>query len=242
MEINQIVDFDTKILGLPNDRFLPIETITYWFTEHQEIFSLPFKTSKVAVHSPQFSVLPDKTDKPGEIFKLLGFSDTDDITYLKQKISSTFYVYYSLSDKTINYIENHLLNVEFYCIDFGLLNFYNNKLSFKNYLAANLYGEELTIIYKKDASNFYYNKFSVKTKEDLLYYLRLAYEQLELDLNEFPSYLYGFIEEKSPMYSNTYGYIRNFEIDRTLKNTLPYLYGVEEIPLHYYINLLGLGL
>jgi hypothetical protein len=142
----------------------------------------------------------------------------------------------------INFIENHLPNVEFYCGDYGLLNFYNAKLSFKQYLAANLYGEELTVCFKKDAKNIYYNKFPVKAKEDLLYYLRLAYEHLGLNLNEFPTYLYGFVEEKSPMYSTSYGYIRNFEIDRTLKNTLPFLYSIDDIPLHYYINLLGLGL
>ena len=60
----------------------------------------------------------------------------------------------------------------------------------------------------------YYNKFPIKAKEDLLYYLRLSYEHLGLNLNEFPTELYGFIEEKSPMYSTAYGYIRNFEIDR----------------------------
>lgn len=241
-ELNQIVDFEAKVLGQSMGKFLHNDSIAIWFSDHQDIFSLPFKTSKVAIYSPEFCVLPDKTEKPAEIFRLLGFSYNDNITYLKNKLSDTFYVYYSLPDKTINFIENQLPNVEFYCIDFGLLNFYNTKLSFKNYLSANLYGEELTICYKKSASNFYYNKFPVKAKEDLLYYLKLAYEHLELNLNEFPTFLYGFIEEKSPMYSTTYGYIRNFEIDRTLKNILPFLYAVEDMPLHYYINLLGLGL
>ncbi|MBK9792432.1 MAG: DUF3822 family protein [Sphingobacteriales bacterium] len=241
-DLNQIIDFEAKVLGQSTGRFLHKDSIAIWFSDHHDIFGLPFKTSKVAVYSPEFTVLPDKTDKPAEVFRLLGFSDSDNITYLKNKLSDSFYVYYSLPDKTINFIENHLPNVEFYSIDFGLLNFYNNKLSFKNYIAANLYGEELTLCYKKASGNFYYNKFPVKAKEDLLYYLRLAYEHLELDLNEFPTYLYGYVEEKSPMYSTTYGYIRNFEIDRTLKNILPFLYGVEEMQLHYYINLLGLGL
>ena len=222
--------------------FLLPDSIAIWFKMHEDILSLPFKTSKIAIYSPEFTVLPEKTDNVKEVFLLLGYSESEDITYLKNKLTDTFYVYYSLPDKTINFIENHLMNAEFYCGDFGLLHFYNSKLSFKNYLAANLYGEELTLCYKKDAQNFYYNKFTVKAKEDLLYYLRLAYEHLELDLNEFPSYLYGFIEEKSPMYSTSYGFIRNFEIDRTLKNTLPFLYGIDDIPQHYYINLLGLGL
>ncbi len=241
-DLNKVVSFEAKVLAQPTGKFLIADSIALWFRDHEEIFALPYKTSKVSLYSPEFTVLPEKSEKAGEVFQMLGYSTSEDITYLKNKISSSFYVYYSLPDRTIDYIDNNLPNAEFYCMDYGLLNFYNSKLSYKNYLAANLYGQELTLCYKKDEQNFYYNKFPVKAKEDLLYYLRLAYEHLELDLNEFPSVLYGFIEEKSPMYSTSYGYIRNLEIDRTLKNTLPFIYSIEDIPLHYYINLLGLGL
>ncbi|MBP6155298.1 MAG: DUF3822 family protein [Chitinophagales bacterium] len=241
-DLNKIVEFDAKVLNQPLNKFLVADSISMWLQEHQQVLSLPFKNSKVAIFSPEFTILPDKTDKPKEVFNLLGYSQNEHITYLKNKLDDNFYVYYSLPDKLINFIENNLINVEFYCSDFGLLKFYNSKLSFKNYIAANLYGEELTICYKKNSQNFYYNKFPVKSKDDLLYYLRLAYEHLELNLNEFPTYLYGFVEEKSPMYSTTYGYIRNFEIDRTLKNTLPFSFSIEGIPLHYYINLMGLAL
>lgn len=241
-DLNKIVEFDAKVLNQPLQKFLIADSISMWFQENQNILSLPFKNSKVAIYSPEFTILPDKTDKIKDVFSLLGYTQNENITYLKNKFGENFWVYYSLPDKLINFIENNLVNVEFYCGDFGLLNFYNSKLSFKNYLAANLYGEELTICYKKDQQNFYYNKFPVKAKDDLLYYLRLSYEHLELNLDEFPTYLYGFIEEKSPMYSTTYGYIRNFEIDRTLKSTLPLSISIEDIPMHYYINLLGLAI
>lgn len=239
---NKIIDFDAKVLNQQTGKFLHADSIAMWFADHEQVFNLPFKTSKVAIYSPEFTVLPDKTDKPNEIFQLLGFAENDANTYLKNKLNNAFYVYYSLPDKTINFIENHLTNVEFYCVDFGLLNFYNSKLSFKNYIAANLYGEELTICHKKEDSTLYYNKFPAKSKEDLLYYLRLTYEHLNLNLDEFPTYLYGFVEEKSPMYSTTYGYIRNFEIDRTLKNTLPFIFNIQDLSLHYYINLFGVGI
>jgi len=241
-ETNKIVHFDAKVTELQYDRFLSLDSIATWFSVHQEIFNLPYRISRVAIYSPEYTILPEKTENAKSLFAVLGYSAKDDITYLKNKISDTFWIYYSLPDKTINFIENHLPGVEFYNCDYGMLEFYNTKLSFKNYLAAHLYGEELSVCYKKDGLNLYFNKFPVKAKEDLLYYLRLSYEHLQLDLNEFPSYIYGFIEEKSPMYSTSYGYIRNLEIDRTLKSTLPFSYSIEEIPLHYYINLLGLGL
>lgn len=241
-ELRKIMAFDAQVMNLQVGHALSPDSIAAWFAAQHDVFSLPFSNCKVAVYAPQFSVLPGKTEKPAEFFRMLGYAVDEQMTFLKNKIQEEFYVYYTLSDKIINYIENQLPNVEFFSGDHGLLHFYNPKLSFRNYLAANLYGEDLTICYKKNGQDIFYNKFTVKAKEDLLYFLRLAYEKLELSLNEFPTYLYGFIEEKSPMYSTSYGYIRNFEIDRTLKNTLPYLYATEDIPLHYYINLLGLGL
>lgn len=241
-ETNKIVAFEAKILEQSAGKFLHNDSIMLWFSDHQDILGLSFKTSKIGVYSPEFTILPGKTDKPAEVFHLLGFSNNDNITYLKNKITDSFYIYYSLTDKTISFLESQLPNVEFYYSDYGLLNFYNEKLSFKNYIAANLYGEELTICYKKsDKTNAYFNKFPIKSKEDLLYYLRLTYEYLGVDMNEFPTELYGFVEEKSPIFSTSYGFIRNFEIDRTLKHVLPFNY-TDDISIHYYINLLGLGL
>ncbi|MBK6275427.1 MAG: DUF3822 family protein [Chitinophagales bacterium] len=241
-DLNQILDFDAKVVQYSMDKFIAVESISNWFFDNKQVFSLNFKSTKISIYSPIYTILPDKTDKQNEIFAMLGYENDTRNTYLKNQINASFYVYFALPDKTINFIENHLPNVEFYFADYGLLSFYNNRLSFKKYLAANLYGEELTICYKADGQNLYLNKFPIKAKEDLLYYLRLAYEHLNLDANEFPTYLYGFVEEKSPMYTTTYGFIRNFEIDRTLKITLPFKYAMEDFPFHYYINLLGLGL
>lgn len=242
MDLNKIVDFDAKTLNQPLGKFILADSVSLWYKDNESVLSLPFKSSKVAIYSPEYTVLPEKTDNASEVFRHLGFMQNENCTYLKNKICNEFYVYYAVQDKLINYIENTLVNVEFYCCDYGLLHFYNNKLSFKDYIAANVYGGELTISLKKNNANLFYNKFPIKAKEDLLYYLRLAYEQLDLDMNSFPTFLYGFIEEKSPMYSTSYGFIRNLEIDRTLKNTLPFTYSIEDIALHYYINLVGLGL
>jgi hypothetical protein len=112
-DLNKVVSFEAKVLAQTPGKFLQLDSIAIWFKLHSEVFSLPYKTSKVAVYSPEFTVLPDKTEKAKEVFQLLGYSDNDAITYLKNKIGHAFYTYYSLPDKTINFIENHLLNTEF---------------------------------------------------------------------------------------------------------------------------------
>lgn len=240
-EQRKIVAFESTVQEHSTDKQLPADSIASWLQQHSDMFGLPFKLSRAAVFSNEYTILPEKTEQPGAVFRLLGYPANEAQTYLKNKLQEHFFVYFALPDATIQLLENHLPNVEFYCSDYGFLTFYNQKLSFKKYLAAQVFGQELAICHHNGETLTYYNTFPVKAKEDLLYYLRLTYEQLQLDINEYPTYLYGCIEEKSPMYSTSYGYIRNLEIDRTLKNTLPYTYGVEDIPLHYYINVWGLG-
>ncbi|MGB8704031.1 MAG: DUF3822 family protein [Gillisia sp.] len=53
------------------------------------------------------------------------------------------------------------------------------------------------------------NTFSYETKEDFIYYLLFAAEQLELDPSVIPLYLLGEINEDSPLYAIAYKYIRN---------------------------------
>ena len=240
-ENNQIIDFEKYSFTNPTNEIL-LSELKMWFTQNQEILHLSFKVSKVAIFAEIFTVLPEKSEKPAEVFEMLGYNIKPDTSIFKDKIEDNFFVYYQLDDELIRFLDNQVVNAEFYCGDSGLLRFYNNRIAYKSYLAAYVYGEDLVICHKKDNHNYYYNRFKIKAKEDLLYYLQLAYEQLGLDKNEYPTYLYGFIEEKSPMYSTSYSYIRNFEIDLTLKNTLPFLYAVEDFPLHYFVNLWGLVL
>ena len=90
-ELNQIIDFEAKVLEQQHGKFLHNDSIAIWFADLQEIFNLPFKNSKVAIYSPEFAVLPNKTEKLAEIFKLLGFLKNEHITYLKKKISNLVY-------------------------------------------------------------------------------------------------------------------------------------------------------
>ncbi len=235
------MDFDAKVLGNDVSKELSTDTLATWFSDHAHLLQLNYNKVLIAAHSNTFTILPEKSEHPEKILEALGYAvHPADKIYLEE-IQPDFLIYYTLPGAIVDFLEHRFHNITWHFSDLGSIKFKNSKLSFKNHIVAHLYGEDLSISLIKDDKLHFFNKFTVKAKEDLLYYIRLTYDQLELNPNEFATYLYGFIEEKSPAFSTSYGYIRNFEIDRTLKHGLGYLHIDEDIPLHYYLHVLALG-
>ncbi len=58
----------------------------------------------------------------------------------------------------------------------------------------------------------FYNSFNFHTKEDFVYYLLFSFEQLDLDPENIPLRLFGFIEEGDELYNICYEFIRNISI------------------------------
>lgn len=228
-------------LNLHFEDTITIDSISSMFTNTNEVFDLNFKNVKVAFATNKFTILPTTTNQINTVFQNLGIDIEEDDCIETFEISDNKILYFNIDKQIKNYFEHRFRNVSWYFGDYGIIHYKNSKLAFQNHLAVNIYGNDLTIAFKKDDELLFFNKFYIEQKEDLLYYLKLAYEQLNLDANQFATYLYGFVEEKSPMYTYSFSYIRNYEIDRTLKHALAYMFTYNEHQLHYFYNLLALG-
>lgn len=240
-ESKKVVELEAKVLGQDASKSVTADMLGNWLNEHEPLLQLHFNRVLVAVHSPVFTILPEHSDDPRTVLETLGYTPGTDDRILEDVIAPDFILYYTLPRALAEFLEHRFSGIEWHFADLGSMRFQNAKLSFRNHLLANLYGDDLSLALKQGGKVTYFNKFNVKAKEDLLYYIRLAYDQLRLNPNEFSTYLYGYLEEKSPLYSTAFGYIRNFEIDRTLKHGLGYLHTDEHLPFHYYLNLLALG-
>lgn len=96
---------------------------------------------------------------------------------------------------------------------------------------------ELTLI--KNGNLHYHNYFEFRSKEDLVYYILLLYEQWDLDREEIPLILSGDIMQDSSVYPLLYKYIASLQFAR-----LPEALQCDEeyfgdLPLHRYVNLLS---
>jgi len=85
----------------------------------------------------------------------------------------------------------------------------------------------------------FFNSFRYKEKEDFVYFLIFVFEQLNLNPESVELKLMGEIPKVSPLFDLTYRYIRNVGFVERSNGTL-YSYIFDEIPHHYYFNLLNL--
>ena len=69
---------------------------------------------------------------------------------------------------------------------------------------------DMVVISKKQL--YFYNSFNFQTKEDFIYYLLFSFEQLDLDPEEIPLRLFGFVEEGDELYDICYEFVRNISI------------------------------
>lgn len=84
-----------------------------------------------------------------------------------------------------------------------------NKDNTVENIYVNVTRKSFDIIVLKDNKLLFTNTFSYQTKEDFLYYILFASEQLNLDTSIFNLYFTGTINKDSELYKLTYSYIKN---------------------------------
>jgi hypothetical protein len=84
-----------------------------------------------------------------------------------------------------------------------------------------------------------FNAFKYRTKEDFIYYLIYVLEQLNLNPEKTDVVLLGEIMKISAVYEMTYKYVRNINFGGHF-NDHQFSYVFDDIPAHFYFNLLHL--
>jgi len=84
----------------------------------------------------------------------------------------------------------------------------------------------------------FFNSFSYRAAEDLIYYLLFTFEQLQLNPNQTPLIISGEIEEDSDVYKLLFKYIRNISFTKRNPN-YNYSFVLDQIKEHFYYELLN---
>lgn len=112
------------------------------------------------------------------------------------------FLYDAFGDFEFNHFSTLLLNAIFYI----------NKGKEETTMYASISETHFEIVVVKGNSLILYNTFEYQTKEDFIYYILFASEQLELNPEEFPLVLVGNISENNELYNIAYTYIRHVSI------------------------------
>lgn len=107
--------------------------------------------------------------------------------------------------KTWNHVQ--FLHCSSVIIESLSINF-KNKIS-ANTLFLNLRDEGYDLVYYKNKKLHFYNLFRYNTKEDFIYFLLSAIEELQLNPEDVELVMSGNIDKSSILYEMIYRYIRN---------------------------------
>ena len=91
-----------------------------------------------------------------------------------------------------------------------ILTLEKNSKSLKMYL--NIENSHFEIIVVENNKLKFYNRFEYTTKEDFIYYILFTAEQLQLNPEEFPVVLMGFIEKNDDLFKIVYKYVRHVSL------------------------------
>tara|TARA_B110000977_G_scaffold6008_1_gene8467 strand:- start:134 stop:910 length:777 start_codon:yes stop_codon:yes gene_type:complete len=87
----------------------------------------------------------------------------------------------------------------------------------------------------------FFNSYTYRSAEDVIYYLLFACEQLGLNPDQIPVVISGEIEESSEVYKLLYRYVRNLSFIKRNPN-YNYSFVLDQVPEHYYYKLLNIHL
>lgn len=124
------------------------------------------------------------------------------------------------------FIENFLIN-------------YKNKVEQNKCVGVNVHKEFFDILVISSENLILYNTFSFRNEDDFIYFIMYIYEQLKLNPELSEIILSGDITEDSAYYQTIKKFIKNVKFDK-LSDNFTYSYIFNEIPSHFFVNLLNL--
>lgn len=147
------------------------------------------------------------------------------LQYNTKVFATDFFAFDELHVGKMNNVYIPYMHINNFLIDkFGSFTYQNINTPLVNYFLEESKGQEKATVYlyyqKKhfeiivvqNRKLLFFNTFVYQSLEDFLYYLLFTYEQLQLDTETHPLYLFGAIQEQDDSYKKAYAYIRHIEI------------------------------
>lgn len=111
------------------------------------------------------------------------------------------------------------------------INFKN--LSDDNQVFVNVLEDRFELVYFKKNKLHFYNSYKYKTKEDFIYFVLAAFEQLSINPEEAKLVLLGIINKDGQLYDIIFQYIRHIQFIKQNDN-FNYSHVLNEVMPHYY--------
>lgn len=228
-------------------KFLSAESfataLTTYIQNHQWL-TLPFKEIVIYYEATESTLIPTPlfTNEETGNFAHFNFDPAPTQQVLNDKIQNLdAHIVYAVPKVLLNLFTEVFSTYTLVChagrfIDLALL---ANKITpIQKKIFLNVRRSFVDITIPEGSKLLFYNSFEFRTREDFLYYLIFVMEQLAIHPEETELMLSGFIEKNTPMFDIFFKYVKNIRFV-SKSDAFKYSYLLDEIPEHYFFNLLN---
>ena len=243
---NKFLSIESITIENPNRVDIFCSLIKQFFSAHSWL-NLKFKSTNIIYETRKSTLIPsplfDETEK--DTYSDFNFTHEEDHCVYYDKLTSldAFNLYavpVQLKNTLSELFPDHNLLSHSGSLIECLLILYKN-LPVQKRVFVNVRNSYLDIAITEGKKLLYFNSFTYKTKEDFIYYVIFVLEQLDLNPEEIELVFSGFIDKNTELFDIAYKYVRNIQFPK-LTNTFRYSYIFNDIPSHYYFNLLNITL
>lgn len=247
-----ILDRDrNKFIALGNYYFSKISSYNILIEEIEEIFkSEPilqqnFQHVKLLFATPKYTYTPSPFYDATKTKELFGFNHKlkpDEHLNTNFIYGNSSYVLYSIPNYILDYFNTKFEKIIFYHHSCPLIEeiILKNKLSLeKKHAFLNVLPGLIDVAVIENNKIKLFNSFAYNSETDFQYFVLNAFDQLKLSTIDIPLSILGFIKRDDRKIENLKQFIKKIEY-LSKPNHFEYAYGFNDLPEHYFINLINL--
>ena len=222
-----------------------LQSIIDKYVDGNELLNKEYKNIKISWQSIKNTIIPQKYFNDKDLKKYFELShkldDLDEIHYKKLKYSDSYSVY-AIPNQLAGILSRKYKGASFYNQQIPFINtvlFKHHSESKKVFVNINIDFIDITISQK--GKLLFYNAFSYKTDNDILYFIINVYEQQGLDTEFTEVVISGIKDKKSEFYTMLCEFIGHIRFQK-LPDEFTYSYTFSKIPEHTFTNLFNMQL
>lgn len=240
-----------KFIALKHYKFEKISSFSSCLKKTQEILNNDellnndFKSAKLIFTSQRETLVPSPLFEKDNINKYFYFNQSveknEDVLFNKLRNVDAVNIF-SIPTKFKQMFTEHFNNIRFFhqstpFIENALIDNKNQKFDYKVFIYNHVSFFDILVISPQKL--LFYNSFKYHNENDFIYYIMNVFEQLKLNPTQIPVLLMGNISKLSDYYKVLKKFIVDVKFTKRI-NTVNYSYVFDQIPEHYFLNMLNL--
>jgi Protein of unknown function (DUF3822) len=219
---------------------IDIEQLSQWLKRHQAIWTHHFDKVYIAVHDIPLTIVSE-TDGHEEVLKLLSSDISEKYDLHHQALTFDWIWSFGIPKELATLLNNYFTNPVWVPGIHGFVQSMMQQNPHEDTVGMFVTPDMVHFVQIRDGKPAFYNSFRYTNKEDLLYFVLLSFQNLQMDPQFHFLHVAGLITENSPLYEMSYQYIRNIQL---VNWTIPVSEQAIELsgfPAYAFINLTGIA-